>query len=156
MSLRHALPAVLAFGSVLALAGCGGATTPAASFDSAHDLYEQLREEIGCETVDPENIASAKEGEVADGSPTFEMVAGHCTSGDDEVMVAAVVVEGGEGVDAVEAMSTEDVEGYAVHAANWAVATDKPDDEDRAFVEAAQDLLGGDIVTFSEDGVEKA
>ena len=84
------------------------------------------------------------------------MVAGYCTSGDDEVMVAAVIVEDGEGVDAVEAMSTEDVEGYAVHAANWAVATDKPDDEDRAFVEAAQDLLGGDIVTFSGDGVEKA
>lgn len=173
MTLRHAFPTVLAAGAVLALAGCGASldspaspgspdssVSPdsppsAASFDDAHDLYEQLRVEIGCESVESENSVSADEGEIAEGSPAFDLAAGYCTSGDDEAMVAAVVAEDGEGAELIEAMWAEDVEGYGVHAANWAVMTDRADDEDLAVAEHAQDLLGGELIAFSEDGVEK-
>jgi hypothetical protein len=176
MSLRHSLSTALAAGALLALTGCGASSgssgssdssaapassaspdssPSAASFDSAHELYEHLREEIGCEASDPEDNGSAAEGELADGSPAMELAAGYCTVGADEAMVGAFVVEGGEAIEVAELVAAEGVEGYGVHAANWAVMTDRAEDEDLAVAEAVQELLGGELIAFSEDGVEK-
>src|SRR5699024_7920675 len=78
MKTRHALTTALAAGAALTLAGCGGG-----SYDDSRDLYEELRVEIGCDTVDSDDFDSYMEGEVADGFPAFDTVEGECQAGDD-------------------------------------------------------------------------
>ena len=56
MKTRHALTTALAAGAALTLAGCGG------SYDDSRDLYEELRVEIGCDTVDSDDFQSYKIG----------------------------------------------------------------------------------------------
>ena len=68
MKTRHALTTALAAGAALTLAGCGG------SYDDSRDLYEELRVEIGCDTVDSDDFQSYTEGELTDGFPAFDAV----------------------------------------------------------------------------------
>ena len=45
MTTRRLLTTALAAGAALSLAGCGS------SYDDSRDLYEELRVEMGCDTV---------------------------------------------------------------------------------------------------------
>ena len=149
MKTRHALTTALAAGAALTLAGCGG------SYDDSRDLYEELRVEIGCDTVDSDDFDSYMEGEVADGFPAFDTVEGECQAGDDSVSIAAVVPHDVKGEEFLEAMGEQDSEGYAVQSGKWVVLVDGTDEEDLAFADAAQEELGGKVVHFSAAGVEK-
>ena len=150
MKTRHALTTALAAGAALTLAGCGGG-----SYDDSRDLYEELRVEIGCDTVDSDDFDSYMEGEVADGFPAFDTVEGECQAGDDSVSIAAVVPHDVKGEEFLEAMAEQDSEGYAVQSGKWVVLVDGTDEEDLAFADAAQEELGGKVVHFSAAGVEK-
>ena len=149
MKTRHTLTAALAAGAALTLAGCGG------SYDDSRDLYEELRVEIGCDTVDSDDFDSYMEGEVADGFPAFDTVEGDCQLGDDNVSIAAGVPHDVKGEEVLEAMAEQDSEGYAVQSGKWVVLVDGTDQEDLAFADAAQEELGGKVVHFSGSGVEK-
>src|SRR5699024_11349683 len=85
MQTRQILTTALAAGAALTLAGCGG------SYDDSRDLYEELRVEIGCDTVGSDDFQSFMDGEVSDGIPAFDTVEGNCQLGDDSFSVAAVV-----------------------------------------------------------------
>ena len=149
MKTRYALTTALAGAAALALTGCGG------SFDDSRDLYEQLRTEIGCDTVDSDDFDSFMEGEVADGFPAFDAVNGDCKLGDEDISVLAVVPHDVKGEEFLEATGQQDSEGYAVHTAKWAVLVEGTDEEDLAFVNAVKEELGGKVVSFSPSGVEK-
>lgn len=149
MNIRHTLATALAAGTVLALSGCGS------SFDDSRDLYEQLRVEVGCDTVDSDDFESFMDGEVADGIPAFDVVEGECKNGDDDISIAAVAIHDAKGSEFLEAMGAEDAEGYAVQSSKWVVMIDGTDEEDLAFAETAKDALGGTVVAFSANGVNK-
>ena len=149
MKTRHALTTALAAGAALTLAGCGG------SYDDSRDLYEELRVEIGCDTVDSDDFESYMEGELTDGFPAFDAVEGDCQLVDDSFSVAAVVPHDVKGSEFLEAMGEEGTESYAVQSGKWVLLVDGTDEEDLGFAEAVQDELGGKVVEVSESGVEK-
>ena len=149
MKTRHALTTALAGAATFALAGCGG------SFDDSRDLYEELRTEIGCDTVDSDDFDSFMEGEVADGIPAFDVVDGDCKLGDDDISVAAVVPHDVKGEEFLDALAQEESEGYAVLSSKWVVIVDGTDEEDLAFAEAVKEELGGKVVSVANGVVEK-
>ena len=149
MKTRHALIIALTAGAALTLAGCGG------SYDDSRDLYEEMRVEIGCDTVDSDDFDSFMEGEVADGFPAFDVVEGECESSDDSYSVIAAVPHDIKGKEFLEAMQTEGTEAYGVDGGKWVVLVDGNDEEDLEFVEAVQDTLGGTVVELTGSGVEK-
>ena len=149
MTTRRLLTTALAAGAALSLAGCGS------SYDDSRDLYEELRVEIGCDTVDSDDFESFIEGEMADGFPAFDAVDGECQLGDDSLSVATVVPHDVKGAEFLEAMGQEGTEAYAVQSGKWAVLVDGTDEEELAFAEAVQDELGGKVVAVSESGAEK-
>lgn len=149
MKTRHILTTTLAAGAALTLAGCGS------SYDDSRDLYEELRVEIGCDTVDSDDFQSFMEGEVSDGFPAFDTVEGDCQLGDDSISVAAVVPHDAKGSEFLEAMGEEDTEAYAVQSGKWVLLVDGTDEEDLAFAETAADELGGKVVEISASGVQK-
>ncbi len=148
MKTQHVLTASLVAGAALALSGCGG------SYDDSRDVYEELRVEIGCDTVDSDDFESFMEGEVADGFPAFDAVSGYCQQGDEEFSVLAVVPPHDvNGEEFLEALSQEDSgEGFAVQSRKWVVVIDGDDEEDRQFADTVKDELGGKVVAFSENG----
>ncbi|MGO1975755.1 hypothetical protein [Brachybacterium tyrofermentans] len=147
MKTRYTLTAALTCTAALALSGCGG------SFDDSRELYEQLRTEIGCDTVDSDDFESFMEGELSDSFPAFDVVDGDCTLGDEDLSVSAVVPHDVKGEEFLEAMVAEESEGYAVHSAKWVVLLEGIDEENLEFAEAVHEELGGKIVTFSAAGV---
>lgn len=150
MKTQHVLTASLVAGAALALSGCGG------SYDDSRDVYEELRVEIGCDTVGSDDFESFMEGEVADGFPAFDAVSGYCQQGDEEFSVLAVVPHDVNGEEFLEALSQEDSgEGFAVQSRKWVVVIDGDDEEDRQFADTVKDELGGKVVAFSENGVKK-
>ena len=149
MQTRQILTTALAAGAALTLAGCGS------SYDVSRDLYEELRVEIGCDTVGSDDFQSFMDGEVSDGIPAFDTVEGDCQLGDDSFSVAAVVPHDVKGKEFLEAMAEEDTEAYAVQSGKWALLVDGTDEEDLEFAETAADELGGKVVQVSPSGVEK-
>lgn len=149
MKTRHALITALTAGAALTLAGCGG------SYDDSRDLYEELRVEIGCDTVDSDDFDSYMEGEVADGFPAFDAVEGDCELSDDSYSIAAVVPHEVKGKEFLEAMQSEGTEAYAVDGGKWVVIVDGNDEEDLEFAQSVEDTVGGTVVELTGSGVEK-
>ena len=149
MKTRHALITALTAGAALALAGCGG------SYDDSRDLYEEMRVEIGCDTVDSDDFDSFMEGEVAGGVPAFDAVEGECSSGDESFEVLAVVPHDVKGKDFLESMQADAEDMLAVDGGKWVVLVEGDDEEDQAFTESVQDALGGTAVAFTEGSIEK-
>ena len=149
MKTRHALLTALTAGAALALAGCGS------SYDDSRDLYEEMRVEIGCDTVDSDDFDSFMEGEIADGVPAFDAVEGECSSGDESFEVLAAVPHDVKGKEFLEAMEGDTEDMLAVDGGKWVVLVDGDDEEDQEFAEAVQDALGGTVVAFTASGIEK-
>jgi len=149
MKTRLTLITALTAGAALTLAGCGS------SFEDSRDLYEELRVEIGCDTVDSDDFDSYMEGEVADGFPAFDIVEGECTSGDEDFSIIAVVPHDVKGTEFLDALQAEDTQAYGVDGGKWVVLVDGTDEEDLEFAQTVKDTVGGSVVELTESGVEK-
>lgn len=136
-------------GAALLLAGCGGG-----SYDDSRDLYEELRVNFNCDTVDSDDFNSFMEGELTDGFPAFDVVDGDCQlEDDDSVTVSTVVPHDVKGKDFMEAFAEEnDEEGYGLLAKNWVILVDEDDPAVQEWLETVKDELGGELITLSGQG----
>ena len=140
---------VIMAGAGLLLAGCGGG-----SYDDSRELYEELRVNFNCDTVDSDDFQSFLEGELTDGFPAFDTVEGECRIGDnDSVDVAAVVPHEVKGKDFMEAFAEQNTtEGYGVLAKNWVILVDDDEPAVEEWLTSVEKELGGETITLSGNG----
>ena len=136
-------------GAALLLAGCGGG-----SYEDSRELYEELRVNFNCDTVDSDDFNSFMEGEWTDGFPAFDAVDGECQLGDDDsVSVSTVVPHDVKGKDFMEAFAVQNSEeGYGVLAKNWVILVEDDDPAVQEWLETVEDELGGELITLSGQG----
>ena len=137
--------AAMAAGAAVMLAGCGGG-----SYEDSRALYEELQGKVTCDSVESDAFSTYTEGELAESIPAFDVVAGGCALGDDDISVDAVVPHDVTGEEFLSAFAEKNSqEGYALVADNWILLVDEQEPEAKDWLTSTGEELGGEVVTIS-------